>query len=319
MKEGIKEGITYFPLDCHLDEKFDLIEAEYGLKAFSVVVKLFMRIYGGHGYYCEWNEDIALLFARQQCLSSSDAGNNLIADIVAASIRRGIFSKELYEKYGILTSRGIQKRYLDIVYKRKLVKMERAYLLLSDAEIKGNVEIIGHSSDRMNQNVDRMQQSKVKQSKENTNVFFVANGETPPATPPKKPKKIFAEDSFEMRCVKRLSDSMVARLPSAKVPTTASDKQKWADEIEKMKRLDKRSEEDIWKVLGFAIADPFWQANIRSTRKLREKFEQLYLKSSKFAANKQQEKPKNRFHNLEEHGYDYDKMVWDMANRSGLG
>ena len=23
MKEGIKEGITYFPLDCHLDEKFD--------------------------------------------------------------------------------------------------------------------------------------------------------------------------------------------------------------------------------------------------------------------------------------------------------
>lgn len=30
MKEGIKEGITYFPLDCHLDEKFDLIEAEYG-------------------------------------------------------------------------------------------------------------------------------------------------------------------------------------------------------------------------------------------------------------------------------------------------
>ena len=126
MKEGIKEGITYFPLDCHLDEKFDLIEAEYGLKAFSVVVKLFQRIYGGHGYYCEWNDDIALLFARQKCLSSSDAGNNLIVNIVAASIRRGIFSKTLYEKYGILTSRGIQKRYLDIVYKRKVLKMEKA-------------------------------------------------------------------------------------------------------------------------------------------------------------------------------------------------
>lgn len=183
MKEGIKEGITYFPLDCHLDEKFDLIEAEYGLKAFSVVVKLFQRIYGGHGYYCEWNDDIALLFARQKCLSSSDAGNNLIANIVAASIRRGIFSKTLYEKYGILTSRGIQKRYLDIVYKRKVVKMEKAYLLLSDAEIKGNVVLIDHSDVRMIKNDVRIEQSKVKQSKKNTNVFFVANGE-PPATPP---------------------------------------------------------------------------------------------------------------------------------------
>ena len=192
MKEGIKEGITYFPLDCHLDEKFDLIEAEYGLKAFSVVVKLFQRIYGGHGYYCEWNEDIALLFARQKCLSSSDAGNNLIADIVAASIRRGIFSKELYEKYGILTSRGIQKRYLDIVYKRKAVKMEKAYLLLSDAEIKGNVVLIDHFDDRMIKNDVRIEQSKVKQSKKNTNVFFVANGE-PPAPPT---RKLIPEDSF---------------------------------------------------------------------------------------------------------------------------
>lgn len=26
------------------------------------------------------------------------------------------------------------------------------------------------------------------------------------------------------------------------------------------------------------------------------------------------DKPQNRFHNLEEHGYDYDKMVWEMMN-----
>ena len=311
MKEGIKEGISYFPLDCHLDEKFDLIEAEYGLKAFSVVVKLFQRIYGGHGYYCEWNTDIALLFARQKCLSSSDAGNNLIANIVAASIRRGIFSKELYEKYGILTSRGIQKRYLDIVYKRKLIKMEKAYLLLSDDEINGNVEIIDYSSDRISQNDDRMEQSKVKQSKKNTNVFFVANGEALPATPP---KKVIPDDSFEMRCVKHLSDSMIARMPGAKVPTTVSDKQRWASEIEKMRRLDKRSEEDIWKVLNFAVKDPFWRSNIRSTRKFREKYETLYLQMTR---PKQQQAAPNRFHNLEEHGYDYDEMVWKMMGAGG--
>lgn len=312
MKEGIKEGISYFPLDCHLDEKFDLIEAEYGLKAFSVVVKLFQRIYGGHGYYCEWNEDIALLFARQKCLSSSDAGNNLIADIVAASIRRGIFSQTLYEKYGILTSRGIQKRYLDIVYKRKVVKMEKAYLLLSDTEIKGNVVFIDHSDDRMIQNDDRMEQSKAKQSKKNTNVFFVANGE-PPATPP---KKLIPEDSFEMQCVNCLVDAMVKRMPGAKVPNKSADRQRWAEEIEKMKRLDKRSESDIWKALNYAITDSFWQTNIRSTRKFREKFETLLEQSQRTGRRRQQEAPKNRFHNLEEHGYDYDEMVWNMVKQT---
>ena len=56
-----KAGIDYFPLNCRLDEKFELIEAEYGLKGFAVIVKLLQRIYGEHGYYCEWNDDIALL------------------------------------------------------------------------------------------------------------------------------------------------------------------------------------------------------------------------------------------------------------------
>ena len=44
-----KEGIDFFPLNCQLDEKIELIEAQYGLKGFAVVVKLFQRIYGEHG------------------------------------------------------------------------------------------------------------------------------------------------------------------------------------------------------------------------------------------------------------------------------
>ncbi len=43
----MKDGIPYFPLDCELDSKFELIEAEFGLQGFAVVVKLLQRIYGG--------------------------------------------------------------------------------------------------------------------------------------------------------------------------------------------------------------------------------------------------------------------------------
>lgn len=261
-----KEGIEYFPLNCRLDEKFELIEAEFGLKGFAVIVKLLQRIYGEHGYYCEWNEDIALLFARQ-VLSCSGA-NNLIASIVAASVRRGIFDQTLFDKYGILTSRGIQKRYLEITYKRKKVEMKKAYLLLSDAEIKGNVIILGKNDDRNDKNDDRNEQRKVKESKGNNRRVA---GPVPVQTTNLTP--------FDFDCTKKLIQAVKNQLPGAKVPESEAEIEKWAGHVEKMRRIDKRTEADITEALQYAITDPFWKTNIRSTAKLREKFETLILQA----------------------------------------
>lgn len=263
-----KAGIDYFPLNCRLDEKFELIEAEFGLKGFAVIVKLLQRIYGEHGYYCEWNEDIALLFARQ--ILSCSGANNLIASIVAASVRRGIFDQALFEKYGILTSKGIQKRYLEITYKRKAVELKKAYLLLSAAEIKGNVVILGDSDDRKEENDDRNGQSKEKESK-GKDIKRV--GRPVPAHP------TFPEGSFEMRCVERLVKAVREQLPGAKVPDSLEEKERWAVHVERMKRLDKRTEAEILEALEYAVTDPFWKTNIRSTAKLREKFETLILQA----------------------------------------
>ena len=65
-----KAGLDYFELDCHMNDKVRLIQAEYGLKGFAVVVKLYQTIYGQKGYYCEWNNDILLLFMSENGLSS---------------------------------------------------------------------------------------------------------------------------------------------------------------------------------------------------------------------------------------------------------
>ena len=42
----MKSGIDYFPLDVTLNDKFELIEAEFGLIGFAVVIKLLQKIYG---------------------------------------------------------------------------------------------------------------------------------------------------------------------------------------------------------------------------------------------------------------------------------
>lgn len=100
------EPITFVPLDCHLDEKFEEIEEEFGLKGFAIVVKLFQRIYGGHGYYCKWSDRIGSTFARK-----IGADFHLVHDVVSLALKTGVFDKDIYENYSVLTSHGIQKRF----------------------------------------------------------------------------------------------------------------------------------------------------------------------------------------------------------------
>ncbi len=55
--------------------------------------------------------------------------------------------------------------------------------------------------------------------------------------------------------------------------------QKWAQTMDKLIRLDKRSEEEIKVVVDFAITDSFWKSNILSADKLRKQFTTLLLQS----------------------------------------
>lgn len=156
----MSNGVDYFPLDVTLNDRFELIEAEFGLTGFAVVVKLFQKIYGGQGYYCEWNDEVALLFARKVGL-----GGNAVSEIVSASVKRGIFDKTLYDKYAILTSEGIQERYFKAVSRRKSVEVEKRYLLCNCIHFLKNVDIIYKNADISAENVYTIEQSKGKESR----------------------------------------------------------------------------------------------------------------------------------------------------------
>lgn len=158
-----KVGLDYFELDCHMEEKVRLIQAEFGLKGFAVVVKLYQKIYGGFGYYCEWSEDSLLLFMSENGVPSDS--KNLIQEIVSACIRRNIFSEDLFNKFSILTSSGVQKRYMNATSRREKVSMKKEYLLLVDGEINSNVDIINNYVDGIKDSVDEIEQSRVEKSR----------------------------------------------------------------------------------------------------------------------------------------------------------
>lgn len=130
----MKDGISYFPLDCQMDEKMELLEAEFGLRGFGIIIKLLQRIYGGNGYYCEWSEKINILFA-----SRVHESKEYVKEVITGAMKCEMFSQKLFDGYGILTSQGIQKRYLDAVKRRKDVALIEQYSLLPKSKISKNV------------------------------------------------------------------------------------------------------------------------------------------------------------------------------------
>ncbi len=171
MARPIKQGLDYFSLDVVLDSKMELFEAEFGLQGFAFIIKLYQLIYG-NGYYYEWNEDEQLLFSKKNNISTEQ-----IDIYLQTAFKRNIFNQEMYLKYKILTSSGIQKRFFTAVNRRKGVIAVKEYLLvdIKDYEFK-DISIVNVDNNSINVNINyntdellptESTQSKVKESKGN--------------------------------------------------------------------------------------------------------------------------------------------------------
>ncbi|EIT85945.1 hypothetical protein A374_08919 [Fictibacillus macauensis ZFHKF-1] len=132
-----KEGLEYFPLDVDMDQddKIALIEAKHGLVGFSVIVKLLMKIYK-NGYYYEWGEKEQLLFSRRVGVDYT-----IMTNILDDCINWDLFDKKLYEEQEILTSKGVQERYIEATARRKEVVVIKEYLLIKPSHHIGNSKI----------------------------------------------------------------------------------------------------------------------------------------------------------------------------------
>lgn len=160
MARPIKQGLDYFTLDCFFDDKVELVIAEFGMTGLGILVRLFQKIYSDCGYYCYWNDDVALLFSRQNGL-----GGNVVSEVIDACIRRGVFHCGMYEHCSILTSEGIQRRYFEAVKRRSCLNLKNEYLLIT---VPNNEVFVNNNSvnaDNNSQIAGSNPQSRVKESK----------------------------------------------------------------------------------------------------------------------------------------------------------
>ena len=165
MAAPLKNGLDYFTLDCVFDDKVELVIAEFGMKGLGVLVKLWQKIYNSEGYYCLWDSDVALMFSNKISTAESVVSVNVVSEIISACIRRGVFDRGMYERCGILTSTGIQKRYFEATKRRQSLNVIGEYLLIKAPSNAVNVNNNSINVNNNSQNVNSNSQSKVKESK----------------------------------------------------------------------------------------------------------------------------------------------------------
>lgn len=114
MGRPIKKGLDYFPLDVGFfdDDKIAFVSARFQEKGELIAIKLLCKIYKDNGYFYQWGEDEAILFAKR--VVGDPSQHALVNDVVHELVKRGFFNKGIFDSFKILTSKGIQERYRKI-------------------------------------------------------------------------------------------------------------------------------------------------------------------------------------------------------------
>ena len=173
-----KDGLDYFPLDVNFlsDLKIKKIIRAYGAQAVAVVMSVLTTIYRDNGYFATYDDDLIFIIADELKLEDS-----YVKNVIEKLIEVDFLNKEQKEKNNILTSIGIQERYLKVCERRVKKKLNATYNLINDGSNElpqtestddGGLCIQKPHSTGVNDNKStqsKVNKSKVNKSKEKVN------------------------------------------------------------------------------------------------------------------------------------------------------
>lgn len=163
MARPTAKGVEYFPLNVNFinDLKVRKLLLSCGAEAIAVLIYLLSTIYKDEGYYVEIHEDEIDLIALDVNVTPE-----FVLEVINKACEVRFFDVNLYENFNILTSKGIQERYLKITERRKNSVVITQFNLINVYNNSVNVNNNSINVDNNLVNVYKSTQSKVKESKE---------------------------------------------------------------------------------------------------------------------------------------------------------
>lgn len=120
------------------DPKMDKLLDAQGWCGFGVYFFLCQRAYGSDGYFYKWCYDDSATTARKM---GGGIGAGTVKEAVDYCLRIGLFDEGLFVRWGVLTSRGIQRRFWAVLSERRSKTVYQEYWLLKSEECKGLVKV----------------------------------------------------------------------------------------------------------------------------------------------------------------------------------
>lgn len=162
MARPTAKGVEYFPLNVNFinDLKVRKLLLSCGAEAIAVLIYLLSTIYKDEGYYVEIHEDEIDLIALDVNVTPE-----FVLEVINKACEVRLFDVNLYNNFNILTSKGIQKRYLKITERRKNSVVITQFNLINVYNNSVNVNNNSVNVDNNLVNVYKSTQSKVKERK----------------------------------------------------------------------------------------------------------------------------------------------------------
>ena len=120
------------------DKKIDKLLDAKGWKGFGIYFFLCQRAYKVNGYFYEWGYDDCATTARKM---GGGISSGTVKETVDYCLQVDLFDKRLFDEWGVLTSRGIQRRFWTVLSERRNKTVYSEYWLLKSEECKGLVKV----------------------------------------------------------------------------------------------------------------------------------------------------------------------------------
>lgn len=174
-----KAGISYagwntdiFENDTKIDE---LIDAQ-GWIGFSIYFYLCQRAYASDGYFYRWSYANAATTARRM---GGGIRAETIKAVVATCLQIGLFDRSLFDRVGVLTSKGIQRRYMEAIQKRSYKRVDHNIWLLNVEESKG-LDVCTLNGDFLPEDGDSLPEDDPKSKSNKSKLYQSKSKETTP-------------------------------------------------------------------------------------------------------------------------------------------
>jgi hypothetical protein len=242
MARPIKDTVLYFPhySDASTRKTLTILEGRFGIKGYALWFKLLECLASSEGHFIDCRLEVDMEFLSVK-LRSNPIETTEILDLTS---KLGAIDNELWSKK-IIWSDNFTQNIEDAYKNRKRAVPLKPVITEDETPLNGG-----------DNPQSKLNKRKVNNIKEDNNI-----SET----------KV---SDISLKLANQLKSLMLINDPKVKTP---NDLTKWAFDIDKLLRLDKRTEQEVSEVIEYSQHSEFWKPNILSGSKLREKFTTLYL------------------------------------------